>query len=273
MRVRNSIIYANLALLTQRYGAPPGLAGHELQVFSQNGEDGVLAEIFDRIGVESSWFVEFGIGAGLQGNSILLADVNGWSGLFIEGSAALYAQLEYKYAAIDRVGTRHAVVTAENLDDLMDEAGVPESFDLLSIDIDGNDYWVWQALGRHHPRVVVCEYNGGIDPLRPLTQPYTPTDGWDGTDFFGASFAALDELGRHKGYTLVHADLTGTNAFFVRDDYGSRFPDCLPVPARRSVPLFTDFRHRTDLAGREFQPTDPATRPHRQQGHDPVDGR
>ena len=257
MRVRADVVYGNLARLSDRYGLPPGLAGHELKIFSQNGEDGVLAEIFSRIGTESRWFVEFGIGAGLEGNAVLLADVHGWQGLFIEGSDELYTQLAYKYAGFQRVITRHALVTADNLDELMDEAGVPESFDLLSIDVDGNDYWIWRALTAHRPRVVVCEYNGFIDPTRPLTQPYAPDAAWDGTEYFGASLAALTELGRVKGYALVHADLTGTNAFFVLDEYVDRFADCFPVPARRAVPGFTDFRHRQGDAGRAYQTPDP----------------
>ena len=258
MRVRADVVYANLARLSERYGFPPGLAGHELKVFSQNGEDGVLAEIFARIGTESRWFVEFGIVAGLEGNSVLLADVHGWQGLFMEGSDELHAQLAYKYAGSQKVITRHALVTAENVDDLMDGAGVPESFDLLSIDVDGNDYWIWQAVSAHRPRVVVCEYNGSIDPTSPLTQPYAPDERWDGTEYFGASLAALTDLGRVKGYTLVHTDLTGTNGFFVVDEYADRFADCFPVPARRSVPGFTDFRHRKDDAGRTYQVVDPA---------------
>ena len=256
IRVRTDVLYGNLARLSDRHGYPPGLAGHELKVFSQNGEDGVLAEIFARIGAESRWFVEFGIGAGLEGNSVLLADVHGWQGLFIEGSDELFAQLEYKYAGIERVVTRHATVTAENVDGLMDEAGVPESFDLLSIDVDGNDYWIWLALDRHRPRVVVCEYNGFIDPTTPLTQPYAPHAAWDGSEYFGASLQAITELGRSKGYSLVHADLTGTNAFFVVDESADRFADCFPVPARRALPGFTGFRHRPDDAGRRYQEAD-----------------
>ncbi len=258
MRVRADIVYGNLARLSDRYGFPPGLAGHELKVFSQNGEDGVLAEIFARIGTESRWFVEFGIGAGLEGNSVLLADVHGWQGLFIEGSDELHAQLAYKYAAFQKVVARHALVTAENVDELMDGAGVPEVFDLLSIDVDGNDYWIWQGLSAHRPRVVVCEYNGFIDPTVPLTQPYAPEAAWDGSEYFGASLAALTELGGSKGYSLVHTDLTGTNAFFVVDEWADRFADCFPVPARRARPGFTDFRHRPDDAGRRYAEADPA---------------
>lgn len=259
MTVRNAVVYGNLALLTQRYGPPPGLAGRELKVFSQNGEDGVLAEIFHRIGTESEMFVEFGIGPGREGNAVLLADVYNWRGVFLEGSESHFVELQYKYQAIDRVVTCHAMVTAENIEDLLRDAQVPPSFDLLSIDIDGNDYWVWQAISGFRPRVVVCEFNGALDPGRSLTQAYDPTSGWDKTDYYGASLRALTELGVHKGYTLVHTDLTGTNAFFVVDEHAGAFEDCLPVPARRAG--FTDFRHTPDGKGRPYCTPDPAVRP------------
>ena len=258
------MVYANLAVLVQRYGPPPGLAGLELKVFSQNGEDGVLAEIFNRIGTDSKVFVEFGVGPGREGNCVLLADVYNWAGLFMEGSVHHFADLEYKYAGIDRVVTRHEMVTAENIEGLLREAHIPLAFDLLSIDIDSNDYWVWQALSSYRPRVVVCEFNGALDPTRSLTQPYAPGSGWDRTEYFGASLAALRELGEQKGYTLVHADLTGTNAFFVRQEYADSFADCMPVPARRAVAGFSDFRHRPDEKHRTYETPDPAVRPARE---------
>lgn len=259
-RVRNIVVYANLAELTRRYGPAPGLAGFELKVFAQNGEDGVLAEIFHRVGVESRFFVEFGVGAGREGNAVLLADVYGWSGVFIEGDTSEFASLQYKYMRLDRVCTRRDIVTAENIETILSECDVPAVFDLLSVDIDSNDYWVWRSIERYKPRVVVCEYNGALDPAIPATQPYTPTVPWDGTEYFGASLKALQDLGARKGYTLVHTDLTGTNAFFVLDDLAGAFTDCFPVPARRSVPGFTDFRHRPDHVGRSYETPEPGAR-------------
>lgn len=262
MRVRDAVIYGNLAVLNQRYAPAPGLSSFELKVFSQNGEDGVLAEVFNRMGIGPGFFVEFGIGPGREGNAVLLADVYRWRGLFIEGNPADYQALEYKYLGIDEIRTEHAIVTAENIEAILATAGVPATFELLSIDIDSNDYWVWQAISAYRPLVVICEFNGALDPGAALTQPYAPASGWDKTVHFGASLAALVELGRHKGYTLVHTDLTGTNAFFVVDDHADLFDDCIPVRSRRSVPGFSDFRHRPDPAGRPFQVPDPAVPPH-----------
>jgi len=261
MRVRQAVVYGNLAVLTDRYGPGPGLAGLEMKVFSQNGEDGVLAEIFHRIGTGTKYFVEFGVSEGREGNSVLLADVYGWSGLFIEGAPERFGDLAYKYAGIPRVVTRQEMVTAANIERILHDADVPIQLDLLSIDIDSNDYWVWQAITTHRPRVVVCEYNGAIDPTSALTQPYAPAEGWDRTEYFGASLKALVDLGSHKGYTLVHTDLTGTNAFFVLQELADAFVDCIPVPARRAVAGFSDFRHRADESRRAYQTPDPAVRP------------
>jgi hypothetical protein len=90
--------------------------------------------------------------------------------------------------------------------------------DLLSIDIDYNDYWVWKAVDVANPRVVVIEYNAALRPPMSLVVPYDPTRSWDGSNYFGASLEALVRLGRTKGYRIVGCNFSGANAFFVRDD-------------------------------------------------------
>ena len=105
-------------------------------------------------------------------------------------------------------------ITAENINALFRKYGVPEAFDLLSIDIDGNDYWVWRAIA-HRPRVVVIEYNAHPPPQERKAIVYDPAFRWNGSDYFGASLRAMKELGDQKGYTLVHCERTGANAFFV----------------------------------------------------------
>jgi hypothetical protein len=193
------------------------LTRYELRVFSQNGEDGVLVEILNRIGPTHRYFVEFGIQEGVEGNCVLLADVLGWSGLFIEADADGFAQVSRKYAG-SRVQVVQELVTAERFDDILTAAGVPAEPDVLSIDIDGNDVYVWDALERFRPRIVVVEYNSGIAPERPQAQPHDPDRGWDGSGAFGSNLAALDVVAARKGYRLAHSDLAGVNAFYVRAD-------------------------------------------------------
>ncbi len=212
-------IYLALAELMRRRQEPRGhtdLRASELSVFSQNGEDGVIDELLRRLGPGTETFVEFGCGAGFQANCVLLADVFGWQGLFMEADATKHAQLERKYLGNDRVSTIRAEVTADNVEALIDRAGLPPELDVLSIDIDGEDYWVWQTIGRYRPRIVVVEYNAALGPGRRMVQRrgLVPS----GAGGFGASIAALRELGERKGYRLVHTDLTGVNAFFVRAD-------------------------------------------------------
>jgi len=193
------------------------LTRYEQKVFSQNGEDGVLVEIFNRIGTGNRFFVEFGIQNGTEGNAVLLADVFGWAGLFIEADPDDFAQVEEKYAG-SQVRVVRDLVTAASIGGIFAAADVPEEFDLLSIDIDGNDVYVWDALGGYRPRVVVIEYNAGIVADRPLAQPHDPERAWDGSGAFGSNLSGLEVVASRKGYRLAHSDLTGTNAFFVRDD-------------------------------------------------------
>lgn len=215
--------YAALEQLTARhpdlYGGPNGLSGQEARVFSQNGEDGVLGAIFGRIGPGRRTFVEFGIQDGREGNAVLLADVARWSGLFIEADPTAYAALSSKYRHCERVRTLELIVNAENLDDALKTHGLFEGLDLLSIDVDGADYWIWRG-SQARPRVVVIEYNSSLG-LDARTQP-AHIGPWDGTDAFGASLEALRRLGTAKGYRLVHAELAGVNAFFVREDEAAR---------------------------------------------------
>ncbi len=203
-----------------RYASALGavdLTPYEHRVFSQNGEDGVLAEILRRTGTRSRSFVEFGIGTGHQGNCLLLADVYGWTGLFLEPDEAAFPVLAAKYGPNPRVTVAQAAVTPDNVEALFAAHGVDDDLDVLSIDIDGMDYWVWKAITGYRPRVVVIEYNASLDPARNLVWP--PDAGaWDGTSFYGSSIGALRRLATEKGYGLVHTDLCGVNAFFVRDD-------------------------------------------------------
>lgn len=231
------------------------LTGYELQLFSQNGEDGVLAEILRRIGVTGRWFVEFGVESGREGNCVALADVAGWHGLFMEADGSYNHLLHQKYRWNAKVTTLHATVTPERVNELFGYGQVPPEPDVVSIDIDGGDYWVWRAL-EYRPRVVVIEYNSGLSPAEVLVQP--PGAGsWSGTQFFGASLGALVALGEAKGYRLVHCELAGANAFFVRADLAAGFPPPDEVQRRGPNYFLTSYGHPADETGREYVTPDP----------------
>jgi len=248
-----------LAEYARRWGGdtPPipadaRLDGYELRVFSQNGEDGVLAEILRRAGVTNRWFVEFGAGNGLEATCLALADVMGWSGLFIESGARHFERLGRKYAANPRVVTVRASVDERNVEALFERGGVPIEPDVVSIDIDGGDYWVWLALQRWRPRVLIIEYNSGLGGELELVQPRDRAAAWDRTEYFGASIGAMCRLGTEKSYRLVHAELTGANAFFVRDDVDGLWPEPGDVTLRGPNYFLSGARHDPDPHGRRY---------------------
>jgi hypothetical protein len=146
---------------------------------------------------------------------VLLADVFGWDGLFIEYDHDDFEELQRKYAYNSRVRTICAMVNPQNVEALFAEANVPLDLGILSIDIDGNDYWVWEAITEYRPAILIVEFNSGISSEEPLVQPFNEGNPELST-FFGANLAALEKLGAAKGYELVHTDMAGVNAFFVR---------------------------------------------------------
>jgi hypothetical protein len=188
--------------------------------YSQNDEDGIIDEIFRRIGVTCREFVEFGRGDGIEDNTLYLLCA-GWRGVWLDGDGSSVAAALARRnlaGAQGRLAVREALVTAENINEVLLAAGVHPEPDLLSVGIDGNDYWVWAALDAVSSRVVVIEYNATFRPPHRIVQTYDPSRRWDGTSYFGASLKALEELGARKGYALVGTGDAGCNAFFVRGD-------------------------------------------------------
>jgi hypothetical protein len=205
---------------------PLDLESFEARVSSQNGEDGILLRLFSLIGATNRRFVEIGIEDGRECNTANLALGFGWSGLMIDRDADGVDAARRRYAARPqtaesvRVLQRH--VTRESIDELLASEGFAGEPDLLSIDIDGNDLWVWEAVERSRPRVVVVEYNASFGPERSVSVPYDPdfdrmTHHPSGY-YHGASITALARVGGRKGYVLAGCDGNGVNAFFVRSD-------------------------------------------------------
>ena len=200
------------------YNRPRRLERHGFKSFSQNDEDGILQEIFRRIGTANRTFVEFGVQDGLQTNTRLLL-YQGWRGLWIEADSAACAKINGSFAAeigAQQLQVLNNFVTAENIAGLIDSSRLGD-LDLLSIDIDGNDYWIWNAL-QPKPRVVVVEYNARFRPPTKWVMKYNPKHQWNYSDYHGASLESLSVLARQKGYWLFGCCLAGVNAFFVRDD-------------------------------------------------------
>ena len=216
--------------LSQLKRQPNNLRHFEKQVYSQNGEDGILEEVFRRIGTGNRIFVEFGVQDGTQCCTRNLLENFSWSGIWIECSAEHVANARKRFNE-NPVKVFERFLTAENILSVFSEAGVPQQVDLMVIDVDGNDYWMWNALaGQFRPRVVVVEYNGTFGPHEEWVMPYDPQHRYDETAYFGASLSSFAAFGDRHGYSLVGCDSMGVNAIFVRKDVAGGLFDGLDQP-------------------------------------------
>ena len=207
-------------LTEQRFEDEKCLERYGYKVYSQNDEDGIIAEIFRRIGTTDKTFVEFGVQNGLECNSHYLLH-HDWRGLWIEGSENSVKEVKLRFNPVLQSGqlkVQQAFITKDNINFLIARNGLVGEIDLLSVDIDGNDYYVWQAIDVVNPRVVIVEYNAKFPPDCIWKQAYNQNHTWDGSDWQGASLKAFEKLGRSLGYRLVGTNISGVNAFFVRRD-------------------------------------------------------
>lgn len=196
---------------------------HEFRVFSQHREDGIIDFLIRQVGQHSGTFVEFGFGPD-QCNCLNLAYNKNFRGLLIDGSKSKCeaAQSAYSLLGKSNIHVVNSFLSRENINQVIKENGFTGEIDVLSIDIDGNDYWLWEAIDVVSPGIVVVEYNASFGPDRSITVPYDPGfvryDKHSSGFYYGASLAALSHLGSKKGYQLVGCDYSGVNAFFLRED-------------------------------------------------------
>jgi len=210
-------------LESPRYADEKRLLKFGCRVYSQSDEDGILQEIFRRIGTKSRSFIEIGSGNGLENNTLYLL-VQGWRGIWIEASSKKVIAARNtvaRFTAEASLRMEQQRVSAENVDSLLGRLVSDSELDLLSVDIDGNDFYILQAIRSVSPRVIVCEYNAKFPPNLSWVMEYDASHHWNGTDYFGASLKALELLLGGKGYALVGCNLLGCNAFFVRKDLAS----------------------------------------------------
>lgn len=216
----------------------PMLSRNEFRVFSQWGEDGIIQLLLRQIGPVPEIFVEFGVEDYTEANTRFLLVNNNWSGLVIDGSEDNVARIKKQAISWQHSLTAvRAFITRENINRILAENGIGNEVGLLSIDIDGNDYWVWEAITLN-AAIVVIEYNHRFGAGRAVTVPYREdffrTTAHHSNVYYGASLRALCLLGKRKGYAFVGCNSAGNNAFFVRRDL---------LPARmREVPVEEGFR-------------------------------
>jgi tetratricopeptide (TPR) repeat protein len=211
-------IYYNQIMAMDRYADPKRLLRYGYKVYSQGYEDGIIQEIFSRIGITNKRFIEFG--SETQENNTLFLLISGWKGLWLDAKALDLRPLAH-HVTNGTLKFGQVFITEKNINTAIREHYGTGEIDLLSIDISGNDYWVWKALDVVNPRVVVIEYNSSFSPFSSMTANYVAEDQLkqiNRLNDFGASLKAYEKLGADKGYRLVGCELRGVDAFFVRED-------------------------------------------------------
>jgi len=227
-RLQQEMVYNSL-MQSPRYADPRCLIRFERQVFSQNGEDGIIAEIFRRIGATNKFFAEVGVGDGLENNTACLLQ-NGWSGVWVDGDRRHLAFAAQEFKPVIDTGhltILNRMITKSNIASIFAEGRVPEGLDLLSLDIDRNTFFLWEPLAHLRARVVVVEYNATIPPSDEFCVDDAPNSMWNAGSYYGASLKTYEKLGEKLGYVLVSCELSGNNAFFLRKDL---LTDAFPGP-------------------------------------------
>lgn len=222
----------------------------EFKVFSQFGDDGIIQYLINNIDIPNKSFIEFGVENYKESNTRFLCINNNWKGFIMDSSEKNIEQIKnddiyWKYDLTEKT----AFVTAENINQLITDAGFTGEIGLLHVDIDGNDYWVWKAIKVVNPIIVIMEYNSvfGID--RAITIPYEPsfyrTKAHYTNLYWGASLLALCDLAEEKGYFFVGCNSNGNNAYFIREDKIGNMKVLTPKEGY----VYSKFRESRDKGG------------------------
>jgi hypothetical protein len=236
------------------------LQDYEFRVFSQWGEDGIIQKLIKTVEISNNTFIEFGVENFLESNCRFLMMKDNWSGFVIDGSNKNINQIRQSsfFWKFD-IQAKEAFITSANINSLLSESGFDKDLGILSIDIDGVDYWILEAIDHFEPRILILEYNAVFGPERTVTVPNDPSFNRTSKHFsnlyFGASFSALRDLAASKGYTLVGTNSSGGNAFFVRNDLMDQELKDFAVTAKFTNSKFRESRNEkgelTFLRGEE----------------------
>jgi hypothetical protein len=204
--------------------ALPNFSETGFKVFSQFEEDGLLLYVISLIENPVKLFLEFGSDDGVNSNSANLHFHHDWTGLFLDGNEKAIERGRFFYKKWGNKKVKqptfiHSMITRENINELITKGGLSGEIGVLSIDIDGNDYWVWEAINVINPQIVIIETHNEFG-LNDIVVPYDASYFYPGKhpDYHGASPIAMNNLAKHKNYRLVGSNELGFNFIFVRND-------------------------------------------------------
>ena len=227
------------------------LAEVEFKVFSQFGEDGIIQYLVNNIPIKNKIFIEFGVQNYKESNTRFLLINNNWRGLLIDSDGK-----SIDFIKNDGIYWQHDIkavckfITRENINSIFSSNGFEGDIGLLSIDIDGNDYWIWESIEAVNPRIVICEYNSIFGCKDAVTIPYEPnfnrTKAHFSNLYFGASLPALCYLANKKGYIFIGCNNAGNDAFFVRKDLAGYFKELTPENGY----VYSNIREARDRMGK-----------------------
>lgn len=207
----------------QRMASPGPLWQHEFKVFSQWGEDGIIQYLVNHLGIKHHTFIEFGVEDFAESNCRFLMMKDQWQGFVIDGSPSNMERLRGSYFYWQhQLNCKASFITRENVSGLLDESGFDKDLGILSVDIDGVDFHVLEALADWRPAILIVEYNDAFGWERPVSVPYDPAfvrrQKHPSNQYWGANLPAFLHLANARGYALVGTNSVGSNAFFVRRD-------------------------------------------------------
>ena len=200
----------------------------EFQVFSQFGDDGIIQYLIDKLPIINKTFIEFGVENYLEANTRFLLINNYWSGMVMDGDTSniSYIKKGQIYSFYD-LRAIQCFITKDNINDVMKSSGFKKEIGILSIDIDGNDYWIWHAIKEFEPQIIICEYNSLFGFVDPVTIPYKSefVRGKNSPfNFYGTSLNAACLLAKERGYFFIGCNSAGNNAYFINEKLRSSCP-------------------------------------------------
>jgi hypothetical protein len=217
------ILAAKALISSFDYSSDLPINKYEFKVFSQWGDDGIIQYLINRLEIPNKTFIEFGVENYTEANTLFLLLNNNWQGFIMDGSKSNMEQVKNSelYWKFD-LKIQDAFITSENINSLIQSTGFSKDIGILSIDIDGNDYWVWNAINDINPVIVIVEYNSILGVGKPWSIPYSADFVRNKAHFsnlyYGCSLLSLCDLAEKKGYYFVGCNEAGNNSYFVRQD-------------------------------------------------------